>query len=42
MVFQDVYLFEDTVKNNMKFGKPEASDEEVIEIAKKPAAMNSL
>ncbi|WP_050607303.1 ABC transporter ATP-binding protein [Clostridium niameyense] len=35
MVFQDVYLFEDTVKNNIKFGKPEASDKEVVEIAKK-------
>ncbi|NEZ47272.1 ABC transporter ATP-binding protein [Clostridium niameyense] len=35
MVFQDVYLFEDTVTNNIKFGKPEASDEEVVEIAKK-------
>lgn len=34
MVFQDVYLFEDTVKNNIKFGKPDATDEEVIEIAK--------
>lgn len=34
-VFQDVYLFDDTVKNNIKFGKPEASDEEVIEVAKK-------
>lgn len=35
MVFQDVYLFEDTVKNNIKFGKPDATDEEIIEIAKK-------
>lgn len=35
MVFQDVYLFEDTVKNNIKFGKPDATDEEVMEIAKK-------
>ena len=35
MVFQDVYLFEDTVKNNIKFGKPDDTDEELIEIAKK-------
>lgn len=35
MVFQNVYLFEDTVKNNIKFGKPDASMEEVIEAAKK-------
>lgn len=34
-VFQDVYLFDDTVKNNIKFGNPNATDEEVIEIAKK-------
>ncbi|UTC74421.1 ABC transporter ATP-binding protein [Treponema sp. OMZ 792] len=35
MVFQNVYLFEDTIENNIKFGKPEASREEVIEAAKK-------
>lgn len=34
-VFQKVYLFNDTVRNNIKFGKPEATDEEVIEAAKK-------
>ena len=33
-VFQDVYLFEDTIKNNIKFGKPDASDAEVIAAAK--------
>ena len=33
-VFQDVYLFEDTIKNNIKFGKPDATDEEVIAAAK--------
>ena len=33
-VFQDVYLFDDTVKNNIKFGNPNATDEEVIDIAK--------
>ncbi|MBU5593142.1 ABC transporter ATP-binding protein/permease [Clostridium sp. MSJ-4] len=35
MVFQNVYLFHDTVINNIRFGKPEASFEEVVEIAKK-------
>ena len=34
-VFQSVYLFEDTIANNIRFGKPEASLEEVIEAAKK-------
>lgn len=36
-VFQSVYLFEDTIANNIRFGKPEASQEEVIETAKKAA-----
>lgn len=36
-VFQRVYLFEDTVANNIRFGKPEAGIEEVIEAAKKAA-----
>ena len=34
-VFQNVYLFEDTVANNIKFGNPLASMEEVVEVAKK-------
>ena len=29
-----MYLFEDTIKNNIKFGKPDASDEEIIAAAK--------
>ena len=35
MVFQNVYLFNDTVANNIRFGKPNASMEEVIAAAKK-------
>lgn len=35
MVFQNVYLFQDTVENNIKFGKPDATHEEVIEAAKR-------
>ena len=35
IVFQDVYLFEDTIANNIKFGKPDATREEVIEAARK-------
>ncbi len=34
-VFQSVYLFEDTIANNIRFGEPEASIERVIEAAKK-------
>lgn len=35
MVFQNVYLFNDTIANNIKFGKPDATMEEVEEAAKK-------
>ena len=35
MVFQRVYLFQDTVYNNIAMGRPKASKEEVIEAAKK-------
>ena len=42
MVFQNVYLFEDTVENNIKFGSPDATIDEVISAAKKQDAMNLL
>src|SRR5699024_10933335 len=34
MVQQDVFLFTGTVKENILYGRPEASDEEVVEAAK--------
>ncbi len=34
IVLQDSFLFSDTVMNNIRFGRPEASDEEVIAAAK--------
>ncbi len=34
IVFQKVYLFHDTILNNIRFGKPHATIEEVIEISK--------
>ena len=34
MVFQNVYLFNDTIENNIKFGKPQATHEEVVAAAK--------
>ena len=34
-VFQNVYLFHDTIANNIRFGQPNASMEQVIEAAKK-------
>jgi len=35
MVFQKVYLFQDTILNNIRFSKPEATYEEIEEAAKK-------
>ena len=35
MVFQNVYLFHDTVRANLLFGKPNATEEEMIAAAKK-------
>lgn len=35
MVFQNVYLFADTIENNIKFGKVDATYEEVVEAAKR-------
>jgi len=35
MVFQNVYLFHDTIRNNICFGKQDATEEEVIAAAKK-------
>ena len=35
MVFQRVYLFADTVENNIKFGCPGATHEQVVEAAKR-------
>ncbi len=34
VVQQDVYLFMGTIKDNIKYGKPDATDEEIIEAAK--------
>ena len=35
MVFQKVYLFHDTIRANLLFGRPDATEEEMIEAAKK-------
>jgi len=35
MVFQNVYLFNDTIRANICFGKPDATEEEMIAAAKK-------
>lgn len=38
MVFQNVYLFHDTIENNIRFGNPKATRQEVIEAAKKASS----
>ena len=35
MVFQNVYLFHDTIRANILFGKPDVTEEEMIKAAKK-------
>ena len=37
MVFQNVYLFADTIENNIKFGSPDATHEDVVRAAKEAA-----
>lgn len=34
MVLQDTWLYSGTIKDNIKYGKPEACDSEIIEVAK--------
>ncbi|OUM68517.1 hypothetical protein PIROE2DRAFT_3817 [Piromyces sp. E2] len=38
VVFQDPYLFQDTIANNIKFGNPSASYAKIVEAAKKACA----
>lgn len=42
IVPQDAFLFSDSIKNNIKFGKEDASDEEVIEAAKKAVVHKNI
>ena len=41
-VFQNVYLFHDTIANNIRFGQPEAPMEKVIDAAKKACCHDSI
>ena len=41
-VFQNVYLFQDTIANNIRFGQPDAPMELVIEAAKKACCHNFI
>ncbi len=42
VVPQDAFLFSDTIKNNIKFGKEDATEEEIIHVAKKAAVHNNI
>jgi len=42
IVPQDAFLFSDTIKNNIKFGNQNATDEEVIEAAKSAVIHNNI
>lgn len=42
IVPQDAFLFSDTIKNNIKFGKENASDEEVVNASKKAVIHDNI
>lgn len=39
---QDAFLFSDSIRNNIKFGKEDATDEEIIEVAKKASVHENI
>lgn len=39
-VFQDVYLFDDTIYNNIRFGRMDASEEEILDAAEKAMVLD--
>ncbi|MDX1363104.1 ABC transporter ATP-binding protein [Arenibacter latericius] len=39
---QDAFLFSDSIKNNIKFGKQESTDEEIIAVAKKAVVHENI
>lgn len=41
-VAQDQYLFNTSLLENIRMGRPDATDEDVLEAAKKPNVWNSL
>jgi ATP-binding cassette subfamily B protein len=42
IVPQDAFLFSDSIKNNIKFGKENATDEEVVDAAKKAVVHDNI
>ena len=39
---QDAFLFSDTIRNNIKFGKEDSTDEEIFEVAKKAVVHDNI
>jgi ATP-binding cassette subfamily B protein len=39
---QDAFLFSDTIKNNIKFGKEDATESEILEVARKAAVHENI
>ena len=42
IIQQDVFMFAGTIKDNIRYGRPDASDEEIIEAAKKAEIHNEI
>ena len=42
IVPQDAFLFSDSIKNNIKFGKEEATEQEIIEVAKSAVVHDTI
>ena len=42
IVPQDAFLFSDTIKNNIRFGKQDATDDEIIDVAKKAVVHDTI
>ena len=42
IVQQDVFLFADTVRENIRYGRPDATDEEIVEAAKRAEIYNDI
>lgn len=42
VVPQDAFLFSDSIKNNIKFGKQDATDQEIIQVAKQAAVHENI
>lgn len=41
IVFQDTYLLNDSIENNLRLARPEASDADLVAAARQRAAMTS-